>query len=396
MNRKFSIKSVVALMLAASALTCAVIAVVIAGFFRYDFSNLGEIEKYIELRHYIDDLYIGDYTEEELSDAAFSAAVEALDDRWSYYMTAEDYASYLNQSNNQYAGIGVRVQKDESTGGLLVMNVFEGTPAEEAGILPGEIITTVGGTDITDLTAAEAGSLIGSYLDNTVTLTVLNVSGEAREVSVTCELIFTNPVSYEMLDDMIGLIVITNFDADSAEQMIGALDELIGEGAEKIIFDVRNNGGGRVTEMTEMLDKILPEGEIFISVDRDGTETVTSSGESCVALPMAVLVNRNTYSAAEYFAAVLGEYDWAVTVGEQTTGKGRSQITVALSGGGALHISSKEYLTPDRISLSDTGGLTPQYEVALSDENFTKLYYRLLDHEDDLQLQEAIALLNEE
>ena len=396
MNRKFSIKSVVALMLMASALTCAVIAIVIAVFFRFDFSNLGEIEKYIELRHYIDDLYIGEYTGEELSDAALSATVESLDDRWSYYMTAEEYESYLNQSNNQYAGIGIKVQKDEATGGLLVMNVFEGTPAKAAGILPGETITTVGGTDITDLTAAEAGNLIGSYLGSTVTLTVLDETGAAREVSVTSELIFKNPVSYEMLDDMIGLIVIENFDADSAEQMIGALDELIDEGAGKIIFDVRNNGGGRVTELTKMLDKILPEGDIFVSVDKDGTETVTTSDESCVELPMAVLVNRNTYSAAEYFAAVLGEYGWAVTVGEQTTGKGRSQVTIALSDGSALHISSKEYLTPGRVSLSDTGGLTPQYEVALSDEEFTQLYYGLIDHAADAQLQKAALLLNEE
>jgi carboxyl-terminal processing protease len=139
-----------------------------------------------------------------------------------------------------------------------------------------------------------------------------------------------------------------------------------------------------------MLDYLLPEGEIFVSVSKDGTEKVETSDASCVEMPMAVLVNQNSYSAAEFFAAALREYDWATVVGQQTTGKGRSQITKRLSDGSALHISTKKYMTPSRVDLSEVGGITPDIEIEISDEDFTSLYYDQLSHEDDEQLQAAV------
>ena len=147
---------------------------------------------------------------------------------------------------------------------------------------------------------------------------------------------------------------------------------------------MRNNPGGKLSELITLLDHILPEGDLFVGVDRSGKETVTKSDNVCVKVPMSVIVNANTYSAAEFFAAALREYDWATIVGENTTGKGRSQTTELLSDGSAVHISSNKYLTPQRVDLSEQGGLIPDQTVTPGD-----------DPEVDQQLNAAIsAVLN--
>jgi carboxyl-terminal processing protease len=197
-----------------------------------------------------------------------------------------------------------------------------------------------------------------------------------------------------MLDGGIGYVIIENFEYGAAEGFIAAVDDLIAQDARAFIYDVRGNGGGTVSEMTKILDYLLPEGEIFIAVDKGGNERVTTSGEGFIDKPAVVLVNRYSFSAAEYFAAMLGEYDYAPSVGEQTTGKNRSQTTHKMSGGGALHISSGMYLTMKRISLYDVGGLTPDYEIDLDEEKFNLLLSGMLPMEDDEQLQYAISLLN--
>jgi carboxyl-terminal processing protease len=157
---------------------------------------------------------------------------------------------------------------------------------------------------------------------------------------------------------------------------------------------VRNDGGGYVNQLRKILDYLLPECEIFVSVDDGGNETVYYSDEDYQDYPAVVLFNSNSYSAAEYFAAVLNEYDYAQTVGTHTTGKGRSQITVDMLDGGALHISSNEYVTPSRVSLYDQGGIAPDYEVALSSEDEILLYYDELDYSQDQQLLKAVELLS--
>ena len=136
-----------------------------------------------------------------------------------------------------------------------------------------------------------------------------------------------------------------------------------------MVVDLRSNGGGYVSELTSLLDTLLPKGEIFVSVDDKGKEKVTESDANCVELPMAVLVNAGSYSAAEYFAAVLREYDVAAVVGEATTGKGRSQINVPLLDGSAVHVSSKRYLTPARVDLSETGGIVPDVALELGEND---------------------------
>ncbi|SHH63905.1 carboxyl-terminal processing protease [Sporobacter termitidis DSM 10068] len=392
MKKQIGLKTAVALMLLASALTCVLL---LGGLWLYFGGGLlSDIRTYAALRRDIGEYYIGDYKDSDVTEAALSATVTALGDKWSYYMSPEDYQKYINSSNNQYSGLGISVKTDDATGGILVVSVYAGSSASAAGIVAGDIITAIDGKDITKLALSDATALVDRQIGQTVRLTVLGTDGKTREVSAEYALIDTNPVSYKLLEGAIGYIAIRNFDGGAAEEFIKAADDLVGKGATSFIFDVRNDGGGKVSELKKILDYLLPECDIFVSVEKDGKEDVSRSDADNVKLPAVVLVNSYTYSAAEYFAAALQEYQYATVVGQHTTGKNRSQITLELPDGGALHISSGEYLTPRRVSLTKQGGIAPDKDVALSDSDNVLLYNGQLDSAGDTQLNAAIQLLD--
>lgn len=344
--------------------------------------------KTAEIGAYLDRFFIDDYDEDALADAAASAMVAATGDRWSYYLTAEEKSSYDEQMQNAYVGIGVTITAQEELGGMRIEAVTAGGPAEEAGILVGDIITEVEGEKTLELGMAGTRAKVRGEEGTSVTLTVLR--GEARfPVTVERRSIQTPVATYEMLDGQIGYIKIANFDSRCAEETNAAMDELIAQGAKALIFDVRYNGGGYKDELVKVLDKILPEGILFQSEDYKGTKQTDRSDESSIELPMAVLVNQDSYSAAEFFAAAIQEYDWGTIVGTKTVGKGNFQTAFTLSDGSMLNLSIGKYYTPQGRSLTDTG-VTPDIELALSDENEAKLSYGRLEKADDAQLQAAI------
>ena len=369
MKKQVALKTVIALMLITSALTCILLIGGAALYLGADSGLLTDLRTYAALRRDIRSYYIGEYQETDISAAALDAAVAALNDKWSYYMTPEEYQKYINSSNNQYSGIGVSVNKDEATGGMRITAVYDGSPAEEAGVKAGDIVTAIDGSDITKLPLTDATALVDRQLGQTVRLTLLGEDGKTRDADVVYRLIDTSPVKYELLDGKIGYIAIKNFESGAAETFTKAADDLVAQGASSFVFDLRNNGGGKVSELKAMLDYLLPECDIFVAVNRNGKEEVSTSGPENVKLPSVVMVNAYSFSAAEYFAAALQEYDYAKVVGQHTTGKNRSQITLTLPDGGALHISSGEYLTPHRVSLAAQGGIEP---------DFTKSCFRML------------------
>ena len=328
--------------------------------------NYSQAMKYLEIKNVIDEKYVGTVNEENVSAAAFDAMVSALGDQWSYYMSPSEYSAYKLYSANQYVGLGVQVDKDAETGGLKITGVNSGTPADNAGLEAGDIILAVAGTDITGMTVGDARSFISSNLGESVKLKIRDKDGNESELSVNCELIYTSPVTYRMLSGSIGYVQILNFDSGAADAAVKAIETLLGQGALGFVFDVRTNPGGLLSELTTLLDYLLPSGNIFISVDKAGNQTPTESDSVCLDMPMAVLVNADTYSAAEFFAAALQDYNWAEIVGERTTGKSRSQQTIELSDGSAVHLSTARYLTPAGIDLAEQGGLIPDQEVALT------------------------------
>ena len=320
------------------------------------FGNLVNTVKFAQILSVVDRVYIGEADTDELSDYAFSAMIEQLGDRWSYYMTKETYEAYQQAQSNQYSGVGITLQKDEN--GWLIVGVAEDSPAAEAGVQADTYLVEVNGVEVHALESTEISAMMKEN-PNDITVVTEDADGNRVSFALKIAVIYSNPVSYELMEGKIGYIKLENFDETCAKQAIAAIEDLQEQDCEALIFDVRNNGGGFVDEMTELLDYLLPEGEIFVSVNRNEKEKVTKSDHKFVDLPMAVLVNENSYSAAECFAAVLREYDAATVVGTQTTGKNRSQTNVILADGSAVHISSKRYLTPHRVDLTEQSGLTP-------------------------------------
>ena len=322
--------------------------------------------------------FVGEYEPVEAVDAALEGMVKGLGDRWSYYLNAEAYEAQNLRRKNQYVGIGVTVsyERDE---GLLILEVTPGSPAEEAGLLPGEVIIQAEGVSLAGEGRYQGSEYIRGEAGTTAVLEVLGTGGATRTVEVRREAVATDPVSYEMLEDSVGYVKLANFYENSAQRLKEAVEDLQAQGARALVFDMRNNGGGYLTQLTEMLDFLLPEGPIFISRSRSGREEVIQSDAACVDLPMAVLVNEDTYSAAEFFAAQLQEDGAAVIVGVPTSGKGYSQQTFPLPHGGALNISTAAYFTGDGTSLIGTG-LRLDAQVEQTEEG-------------DAQLKAALALL---
>lgn len=310
----------------------------------------------------IDRQFIGDADVTRMEDAAAEAMIGALGDRWSYYISAEEYAAHLDRQSNSYVGIGVTVQKEANDKGIEIVAVNPDGPAAEAGILMGDIITHADGTFLGDLTLSAGKSLIIGEKNTKVVLTVLR-GEETLEVTVTRKVIHSRTAEGVMLTDDTGYVVITNFHEGAGTETVEEVEKLLEQGAEKLIFDVRNNPGGYVHEMVYALDYLLPEGPLFRSVNYSGAESVDESDADCLDLPMAVLINGNTYSAAEFFAAALSEYDWAVTVGEPTCGKGYYQTTIQLGDGSAVQLSTGVYTTPNGVNLTEVGGLKPDVPV---------------------------------
>ena len=348
-------------------------------------SKLDRLEALIENR------FIGEADSQALEDAAAAAMVKATGDRWSYYISAKDYDAHREQEENAYVGVGITIQPQEDESGFLIIMVADGGPAKEAGIEVNDLLIGVEDQDIRGMTTDEVGALVKGEEGTKVSLTVMR-KGEHMTLSVERRRIEQPVAEGEMLEDGIGLVKINNFDARCAEETISAIEKLRTEGAKKLILDVRNNPGGFADELVKLLDYLLPEGDLFRSVSFDGKEQVDTSDENFLDMPMAVLVNGDSYSAAEFFAAALQEYEAAVVVGEPTVGKGYYQQTIPLGDGSAVALSTGKYFTPKGNSLADKG-VIPTVRVDVDEETAAAIYYGTLSAGEDPQLQAAIKAL---
>ncbi len=356
--------------------------------------NNNEQTKLQQLEDLILECFIGESDRQVMEDAAADAMVSALGDRWSYYIPASEYQAHMEQMQNAYVGVGISIKEAEDGKGYEITEVEPDGGAKAAGILPGDILTTVDGQSVYSMDMNAVADIVGGKEGTKVTLTV-NRDGQAMRFEVTRKTIEVTVATGKMLDNNIGLVTISNFDERCAKETIAAVNSLVKKGAKALIFDVRFNPGGYKTELVEVLDHLLPEGPLFRSVNYTGTESLDESDEKCVELPMAVLVNGYSYSAAEFFAAALVEYDWAVMVGEPTVGKGYFQQTIQLNDGSAVGLSVGKYFTPKGVSLAEEGGLEPEILVEIDQETRAKIYSGLLAPEEDPQIQAAVKALLE-
>ena len=349
--------------------------------------------KTTEIRSYLEKYFIDPYDNDKLADGAAAGMVAATGDRWSTYLSREQYEEYRETLENAYVGIGVTISEDEEAGGFRIESVTAGSPAEEAGIRVGDILTAVNGENALSLGMDETRNRVRGEEGTTVHLTFTR-DAESYETDVMRRTIETTVASMRMAGDDIAIISIKNFDSRCSAETVACIEKAIAKGAKGLVFDLRFNPGGLRDELVRLLDYLLPEGTLFQSRDYSGKEEVSTSDASCLRMPMAVLVNGDSYSAAEFFAAALQEYEWATVVGEQTCGKGNMQVPFTLSDGSCLNLSIAKYFTPKGVSLTDIG-VEPDIPVEISDEDFIELYYDRLEDEKDVQLQAAIEAVRQ-
>ena len=345
-----------------------------------------------ELSDVIQEKFIGEADVTAMEDAAAVGMIEALGDRWSHYISADEYSAYLDQMNNAYVGVGITIQLRED-GYLDIVEVVPGGPAEGAGLLAGDLLIAADGADCAELGIDGTRDRVRGEEGTVVSLTVKR-EGEELTFDVIRAYFEVPVVAYQMLEDSIGYIAIENFDSRCASESISAIEDLLSQGATALLFDVRNNTGGYKTELCDLLDYLLPEGPLFRSEYYDGTTQVDESDPEYLDIPMGVLVNSESYSAAEFFAAALREYDAAFVAGEKTTGKGYFQQTYQLNDGSAVGLSVGKYTTPNGVSLADVG-ITPDVEVVVDEELFWQIYYGNVEPMEDPQILAAMDALND-
>lgn len=348
--------------------------------------------KLTELEGVIDQLFVGEYDKAAAEDAAARAMVAATGDRWSFYLSAKEWAEYQTSLSNSVVGIGVTVTPREDGTGEDIISVVEGGPAQQAGILVGDVVVKVNGQSIAGQSSDAVRDLIVGEKNTQVTITVLRGEQEL-DFTITRQVIQIPVAKGTLLEGNVGFIQIKNFNKNCAKETIAAIEKLRAEGATSLIFDVRYNPGGYVDELVKLLDYLLPECVVFRQMDYKGNESAEYSDASCVEMPMAVLVNGESYSAAEFFAACLREYDKATVVGEKTVGKGYYQQTIVLSDESAVNLSTGKYFTPKGVNLTEQGGLTPDIPLAVDNETAVKIYAGAITPEEDPQLQAAIAAI---
>lgn len=375
------------ILLTLSHLLVAVLAAVLA----LQLTPRAEPSKLDQLEDLIVEQFIGGADKTAIEDAAADAMVDALGDRWSYYIPASEYAAYLEQMQNAYVGVGITIQLDPEGRGFLVLDVTEGGPAEAAGVLADDILTAVEDTSTVGLDINATRDLVRGKEGTFVRMTFLR-DGRELTLSVERRRIETAVAEWQMLPGDVGLVKIVNFDQRCAQETIRGIEELLDQGARALIFDVRGNPGGYASEMVKVLDYLLPEGDLFRTVDFAGRETLDKSDADFLDIPMVAIVNGESYSAAEFFAQALREYDAALVVGEKTCGKGYFQYTYELTDGSAVGLSVGKYFTPKGLSLAEVG-VTPDVELPMDAALWSDIYYGRVDPMSDPHILAALELL---
>ena len=378
MNRKISLGLALSLIAIASAVTF-----ILTSFFSLQSFNKKVVDvnekakKYSSLQiidAYVRENYYGDIDEEILNDGILKGYVAGIDDKYSRYLSSEEYITEMNENAGERVGLGLTLIRDDS-GYIRIDEILEDSPVYDSGLEKGDIIVKVEGLDVIETGFDEAVDAMKGAEGTSINLTVRR-DGVDTAYKFTRQSIEIQTVSGEMLNGYIGYIKINGFKENTPDQFIALLERLTSNGAKGLIFDVRDNGGGLVTALEECLDPLLGEGVIATAEYNDNhSETIVYSDSSQLNLPMVVLVNENTASAAELFAASLRDFTPTPLVGEVTYGKGVMQVTAELETGGAIVLTVAEYKTTASDCYNEIG-LTPDYQIRneldYTDEQYNK------------------------
>ena len=353
-------------------------------------SDLAFTQKIKYLENMIDEEYLGEISTDKLEEGVYAGLIYGLGDVYSRYYTKDEYEQESVTTEGSYVGIGVAMQK-YTAGGVQIVECYKGSTAEEAGVKVDDVITAINGEDITDTELQDVVSMIKDNEDKDVVLTVQRKGEDTQEITVKVSNVELPSVFGEMLDENTGYIQITEFKGVTVEQYEEVFADLKEQGMERLVVDLRDNPGGLLNVVCDILRDILPEGLIVYTEDKNGNRSEeTCDGKNPLDMPLAVLVNGNSASASEIFAGAVKDYGLGTIVGTTTYGKGVVQSIRQLSDGSAVKLTIANYYTPKGNSINKTG-IRLDVEVELSPE---LLNQEEITHEEDNQLQAALNSLN--
>ena len=345
-----------------------------------------ELNKY---RKIIDKYFLGEVDEEKLKEGAIKGYIEGLDDSYTEYISKEDMEDYMADATGNFVGIGIYMVQDTETNKIMVLAPIKGSPAEEAGIQPGDYIIAVDDVEYTGEEMTTASNKIKGEEGTTVKIKILRGT-ETKEYKLKRENIKVNPVEGKVIEGNIGYIQFSSFDEGTSEDFKAKFEELQKQGIKSLIIDLRNNGGGIVDEALEIADFILEKDDVILyEVDKNGNEEIEKSeNDPIINMPVILLTNENTASSSEILAGALKDHNKAKIVGTKTYGKGVIQQVLTLPDGSGLKITSEEYLTPNKTKINKVG-IEPDEKVELPDTVENVL---TVEEKDDTQLQKAIEM----
>lgn len=354
-------------------------------------NTYGMYAKLGQIQSYVDNNYINKVDVQKLENALASAYLDNIGDKYAQYYSADEWEEAKSENQGEISGIGILAKKSDD-GYILITKVYDNSPASNAGIKAGDIITKIDDTDLKDIDYDKAVSMVRGEDGSKVRLT-LKQGSESVEKEVTRQNIEIPVINWELRDD-IGYIKMEQFSNSGAEQFKRAVDDLTSKGAKGLILDLRNNGGGTLSSVVSSLDYILPEGTIGTEVDANGNvEELGKSGSHEVNLPMVALINGYTASASELFVCDLRDYNKAKLVGEKTYGKGVLQTSIELRDKSAFKITTAHF-NPAKSDNFDGKGIEPDYEVTMDKNKNYELYDGTLPLSEDNQYNEGVKVLN--
>ena len=400
-KKKFKVYKIIMLVCLVAFITFLITSI---GMYQY-FINSGNANKYFlvtssengsiesELKKYksiIDKYYLGEVDEEKLKEGAIKGYIEGLDDPYTEYISKEDMQDFMDDTTGNFVGIGIYMVKDTETNKIMVLAPIKNSPAEKAGILPGDLIISVDGVEYSADDMSVAATKIKGEEGSNVKLEILRGT-ETLNFELKRENIKVNPVEGKVLENKIGYIEFSSFDEGTAEDFKAKYEELEKQGIQSLIIDLRNNGGGLVDEALKIADYIADKGSVLLyEVDKNNNEKVEKSeNDPIINMPIVILTNENTASSSEILAGALKDLGKAKTCGTTTYGKGVIQQLLTLPDGSGIKITSEEYLTPNRTKINKIG-IEPDEKVELPD---TVTNVLRVEEKDDTQLQKAIEML---
>lgn len=390
-------RSAIALAVIVGVISCLATLIIVSLVFRVDLFNIGfengdalPVSEFSNVENIIENYYLHDYDMKNVQYAGLKAMVKALGDPYSEYYTPEEFATFRQATSGEYYGLGMVITMDEKEKLARVEYFYEGSSAEEAGVKVGDYIASIDGEDMTGKTLQEVSQRCLGEAGTSLTMGIKR-GNETLEFKIVRRAVEKKMVDYQMLDDGIGYMQIVQFGGNCEQLFNNAMDYFRQNGARGIVIDLRDNPGGYLSTVVNVLNKLLPEGTLVYTEDKKGKKETWSSDASCIDLPVTLIVNGSTASAAEIFAGAVQDFGYGEVVGTTTYGKGVVQVVLPIeSTGGGMKITTSQYFTPSGRTI-DKNGIYPDYFVKLQQDFI--LNPQNYTFGEDAQVKKAIEVL---